>query len=497
MGKIKSAAHWVSEQIAIPMGWVNFTGIRSTFRPFGASFSFWTRHPRAEGTMVNYEAMRTMYRNAGENALGAGFVKPIIDLQTAFVGTPIASTGNDVTDKFLNECIRTYWTDEIQQMLRDSMRDSKTIVRLQRPDVKDMLMTLDEAEHCALEIIVPDLVTIERNVANRRVIEKALISHRMTMVISEGDPTTGLDPVVEEHEVLEIITPQDYTFFDKHRDEWIDELAAANPWGFVPVLEVTNEWEAYLQGGQSDIEPVIPFIDAFHEVLVQGLQAHKYHSTPKVKFKIKDFLPFAQNNYPELIDPDTGQLKTKAEVSYEGREILFLQPDEDAGFLEATSVLGDTKVLAEFILDCICIASQTPEWAFMRVDSGSANSDRNAQTVPFVKKIERKRKVYQKPVQELLKMVLVATGSIPVKAKITWEIVRADDQVVVMQAFQQLVMGLEVARARGEISDATYQRMIAQFLPVMGSPAQEKSPPDALPAPTNQPSIVPQSGKNG
>src|SRR5215471_7993371 len=112
MNPVSKAWHWVSEQITIPMGWITFTGIRSTFRPFGASFTFWTRHPRAEGTMVNYEMMRSLYRNSGENALGAGFAKPIVDLQVEFMGTPTASTGDDATDKFLNECIRTYWTDE-------------------------------------------------------------------------------------------------------------------------------------------------------------------------------------------------------------------------------------------------------------------------------------------------------------------------------------------------------------------------------------------------
>jgi hypothetical protein len=493
---ISSAWHWASEQITIAAGWVSFTGIRSTFRPFGASFNFWPRHPREEGTIVNYEYCRNLYRNALENGLGGGFAKPIVDLQTAFMGTPTASTGDDALDAFLNDCIRVYWTDEIQQMMRDATRDSRTILRLQRPDVNDPLMTLDEAEHCAVEVICPELVTIERNVANKRVITRAIIAHRMNFVVQEGDPSTGIDPVTQEHDVLEIITPESYRFFDQNTSEWLDYLGASNPWGFVPLLEVHNEWESYLQGGQSDLEPVIPFINAFDDVVRQGLQAHRYHSTPKVKFKIKDFLPFAQNNYPELIDPETGQMKTRAEIPYEGREIMFLQPDEDADFLEATSVLGDTKVLAEFVLDCICIASQTPEWAFMRVDSGSANSDRNAQTVPFVKKIERKRRAYQKPVQEILKMVMVATDRIPVRPRISWEIVRPDDQVVVMQAFQQLVMGLEVARARGEISDETYQRMLQQFLPVMKSPAQEKTLPDA-PAPTQQPQLTAQSGQNG
>jgi hypothetical protein len=495
---VKRAWHWVSEQTTatISAGWVSFTGIRSTFRPFGASFSFWPRHPRAEGTIVNYEATRKLYRNADDNGLGGGFAKPIVDLQVAFMGTPTCSTGDDALDSFLNECIRIYWTDEIQQMMRDGIRDSRTILRLQRPDVNDPLMTLDEAEHCAIEVICPELVTIERDMANKRIIRRAVIAHRLNVVVAEGDPTIGLDPVTEQHDVLEIIDQTSYRFFNQNQNEWMPELESGNSWGFVPLLEVHNEWESYLQGGQSDLEPVIPFIEAFHEVLAQGLQAHRYHSTPKVKFKIKDFLPFAQNNYPELIDQETGQMKTRAEVPYDGREILFLQPDEDADFLEATSVLGDTKTLAEFILDCICVSSQTPEWAFMRVDSGSANSDRNAQTVPFIKKIERKRRVYQKPVQDMLKMVMVATDRIPVRPKISWEIVRPDDQVVVMQAFQQLVMGLEVARARGEISDETYQRMLQPFLPVMKSPALEKSQPD-VPAPTLQPQITSQSGKNG
>ena len=49
----------------------------------------------------------------------------------------------------------------------------------------------------------------------------------------------------------------------------------------------------------------------------------------------------------------------------------------------------------------------------MRVSGGTANSDRNAQTVPFLKKIERKRKNFQQPVQELLKMVIVMTQPDP------------------------------------------------------------------------------------
>lgn len=480
---VQVVEQWVSQ---IP--WTVITGIRSTFRFNGTKF--WpTSHPLSEGTVVNYEYCRTLYRNAGDVGFGSGFAKPIIDLPVAFMGIPVATTEDDTKNDFLNECLHLYWTDEIQQMLRDAMRDSKTIVRIRRPDVIDPLMTLDEADHGVLEVIVPERVEIERNAANKRIIERALIHHRMIVVRQGADPKNGLETQTEEHEVIEEITRTNYRFYDQNESREMTELAAENRWGFVPLLEVDNEWDSALQGGQSDLEPVIPFINAFHDIVAQSLQAHRYHSTPKVKIKLTGAVEtFIANNWPDAIDPATGRVRDGAEIGWQGREIFFFQGEEDAGFIEARSVLGDSISLSEFILDCICIASQTPEWAFMRVDSGSANSDRNAQTVPFIKKIERKRKMFERFVQELLKMILVMNDQIPVRAKLTWEVVRSDDQMILMQAFQQLVMGLEVAKQSGEISDETYQRMVRTFLPVMQNPQKEQAaippPPPAPPAPT-------------
>lgn len=97
-------------------------------------------------------------------------------------------------------------------------------------------------------------------------------------------------------------------------------------------------------------------------------------------------------------------------------------------------------------------------------------------------------------------MALVMSSVVPVRPKISWEIIRADDQIVFMQAFQQLVMGLEVAAERGEISDQTYRRMMREFLPLMKSSSAEAADADrdqkkreqnqirfqqALPAPQN------------
>jgi hypothetical protein len=488
MRRLVDVIHNVAEmtgdwtRAALPWTWASVTGIRLMWGGPRMGLHFWpTTRPKGEGSLVNYNMTRDLYRNSGENALGGSFAKPIVDLQVAFIGLPTVSTGSEATDKFLNECISTHWVDEIQQMLRDKIRDSKVIVRISKPDVLDPLMTLDEAEHCVLELLPPETVDIERNVRNKHIIERAVIRRRMIFVLDDGDPTQGQDPRVEEHDVLEIIDRQQFRYFDQNTDQWLTDLTTKNNYGFVNLYEAYNEWDSVLQGGQSDLETVIPFINAFHDVLTQGLQAHRYHSTPKVVMKLSDIAPFIKNNMPEAVNQETGEILPNAEINWRGREILMLQQDEDVSFLEATSVLGDTKVMAEFLIDCICIASQTPEWAFMRVDSGSANSDRNAQTVPFIKKIDRKRRNTVKDVQELCKMALVISGVIPVKPKVSWQMVRVDDEVVYMQAFQQLIMGLEVARERGEISDATYQNMIRQFIPLMKSNAQEFTPPEPQP----------------
>jgi hypothetical protein len=476
------------------------SGMRSWFTSPN-KISFWPKpRPVGEGSQVNYNFTRQLYRNTGENGFGGGFAKPIVNLQVGFIGIPTASTGDEGLDQFLNDCIEIYWTDEIQQMLLAALRDSKTIVRLRPLDILDPLMTMEEKEHSAIEVIAPENIDIEYNARNKNVIEKCVIRHKMSFVIDDGSVTDGRDPTVEEHVVLEIIDRQTYKFFDHTTRNWLDSLGGSNNWNFVPVMEVFNDWDASLKSGQSEFENVIPFINAFHDVFAQGMQAHKYHSTPKLKLKLSDVGPFIRNNFPAAWDAERGDIIPGAEVSLNGREIMFFQSEDDAEFLEARSVLGDTKQLLEFILDCICIASETPEWAFMRVDSGSANSDRNAQTVPFVKKIDRKRLMMNKYIQQLFKMVIVASGQndgIPIRAGINWKVIRPDDQFITNQAFQQLAMGLEVARDRNEITDATYQQAIRNFLPHMKSSAEESAQAKReQPAPETIPVVAGPQGRN-
>lgn len=480
---VVDASRWPST-ILSAWGPFTFSGLRSRFRVLASKY--WGNSPAYENTLINYDLARQLYRNDGKNNLGSGFCKPIVDLQVEFMGLPTATVESEVIDDQLNACLHDFWADGLMQMFRDAIRDSKVIVRIKQPPGNDPLMTAEEREHCIIECIVPERVIINRDPLNQNIIVSATVTHRILFVEEPADPANGILPKEVEHEVIEMITPQDYRYFDVTEDEELESWGQRNTWGFVPLLEVWNEFDAELNGGLSDLESVYPFIAAFHDVFSQSLQAHKYHSTPKVKFKIKDIGQFLKNNFGDAFDPDTGRIKPQSEISWTGKEMIFIEADEEAGFLEAKSVLGDSKILLDFIFECICVASQTPPWAFMKV-IGAANTAQNAQTVPFTMKVKRKRINYQKPVQDLLKMYLKIIGITPTRASISWGAVQPADEQVETTAFQQLVMGLEVAAQRGIISDTTYREEIRKFLDTMKNPTEEaadakKNVQPALPA---------------
>lgn len=486
----------VTEQIYIsawgPWSW---SGLRSRFKIIG--MKFFGNGPSYENTLIKYDVARQMYRNDGcDMNLGSQFARPIVDLQVDFIGLPTATVEDEKTDDFLNACLHEFWAGEIQQFLRNAIRDSKTVVRIHQDDQTDKLTTAEEKIHCRLEVLIPEYVTCEYEIGNATHMTRAFIRHFVMMTEQEGDIQNGVLPIEREHEIIETITEESYEYYDKTDRVMMPELTKPNNWGFVPITEIENEYDSTLGGGQSDLEAVYPFIRAFHDALTQALKAHKYHSIPKVTFKLNEIQSFIANNYPDVIDPATGQIRSGASISWQGREVFFIKPDEDMNFLEAQSILGDSKTLLEFLVDCISVASETPKWAFSIVDAGSANQADNAQSLPWTKKIIRKRTYYEAPIQRLLKMVMAINGFTISRPKIRWEITRVADQVAFTQALQMLIMGLEVAAQRGIISDTTYREMLRQFIPVMKNPSQEEKDaesnfvplPPAPAAPANNPS---------
>lgn len=440
--------------------------VSSLLKSVGGWGNFWKKTSwGAPNQVVDYELARELYSNSNpEYRLGAAFVRRIINATVEFVGLPRVSSKDPEVDDWLNESIYDWWADALQQLIRNASRDSKTVVRIAPYEWRtNPLISAEDSDRIAMEVIEPERVRIYYDPFNSDVIDMAVVHHRIPMIDDTIDNLTADEPWNEPqesiHEVMEILTRDKIRYYDKTNAEWLTEHEQRNTWGFVPLSEIHNDWDETLGRGQSDVEAAFPFIKAFHDVLQQSLAAHGYHSIPKVKFKINDIMTFLQNNWPGSFDADG---KFTGTVDWQGKEILFMQSEEDVEFLEAESVLGESKTLLEFLFDCICIASETPGWVLL----GNSRGEEEA-PIAFVKKIVRRRRNFSNDLRKLFKMALVMSGRRPFHVKMAWDTVRPEDESVFMRAFQEKVMALEVAAQRKIISDATYRTEIRPYIPSM------------------------------
>jgi hypothetical protein len=457
----------------ISTGWATsaLNGIRYFRR------TFWPTPVVYGGTVVSYATARALYRNDQKNSnLGAGFGRRIINSTMDFTGLPQSDTGDEVIDEFLNKCIHTYWNGKLIEAIRDCCRDADTVIRIRRYDPENPLVSAEEWESCYLEVIPPESCTIfYKQGGDNLEIEVAYVRHeyqeRVENASSNGTRVLA-QPIVKERVVIEEITPKSFRYYDETNGKWDDSLEEVNSWGFVPLLEMHNEYDSAIKGGQSDFEACLPFIMAFHDVVSQSLVSHKAHSIPKVKFRVRDMLQFMANNWPEEFDSDeNGQpvLSTfSGNVSWKGTEMLFIGEDEEVDFLEVSAASGDPNKLLDFLLTCISITSETPRSVLMV----GSNSDENEMVV-FSKKINRKRGFFAEYIQVLCKMVLSINHMEPIKVPLVWDDITPAIALENAQVLEQAVMAAEVLATRQVISDDTVRRHVSPFIRGMKSGSKE------------------------
>lgn len=452
-------------------------GVRSGFRGFRKSF--WPGQIAYERGTVSYAKTRSLYGNSDTSSSLAAFSRRIINSTVDFIDLPHAATGDPEVDDFLNRGIHEFWGREILEMVRDSCRDSKTIVRYRRDRPENPLVSDEEWPFGYLEIIPPETVQIYYRPDSKHEIERAYCTYTVEVIEDENDATTNgrgafSEPSTVEHTIVEKITPEKYEYYDQTLGEWRDDLAQPNDWGFVPLHEAFNEWDSSIEDGQSDLENPTPFLLAFHDVLAQSLTAHKHHSIPKAKFKVNELMAFLANNFPEAFDLDeNGEAimgTFKGEISWQGSEIFFMEPEEDVEFLEAKSVLGDSKTLLDFLLECISISSETPKTILMN----AKNTD-NEESLPFSNKIKRKRTNFAYDIQMISKMAMKVNGFPPTKPKLDWDDVDPQEGVTKAQALQQDTMSLEVLRTAEVVSDDTVREHMRRHIPAMKPSPEEKA----------------------
>ena len=368
---------------------------RSVSATAGYGFSGYTLDSRR----VDYALARALYDNTDDRyKLGAGFCRPIINVKAGFMGVPTFNSDDPKAKEVLNAFFSEQ-TSKMHRTHKKALLEGDCFVWITRESTDAVLYP--ETGKRLVYTIIPneEVCAINRNPITGRVEEYVLVSNmewtdesgnkrttKVTQWISavrrkvrlEGDPIPGFEQEIEE----------------------------PNPWGFIPIEHFANEKDETRLFGQSELEAIEPFLKAYHDVMLHALQGSKMHSTPRLKFKLKDVAAFLRNNFG--IEDPAKYAREGRTISLEGKDFLIFTEGEDAEFIEVRSSTGDAESLLKFIFYCIVAVSETPEFV-LGVHTPSSLSSVQEQMPVFVRNISRKRTDFANNWQRLARMVLAIT----------------------------------------------------------------------------------------
>lgn len=421
---------------------------------------------------IDYNRARKIYYNQDPTiSNGAFFAKSIVDGIADHVGMPLVSMQDENADSLVHGWINNRWKKPLWEMYRNSLRDTKCWVRLRKPFASPLIAD-NERNDVVMEILDADNVEGYYDPFTN---ELTRVEIAMDVYIEDQPfdplniPAQGARAYGRVHRIVEIITPQQYLYYDQTEGELIDSATLDNAWGFVPLIEVFNDYDSALHGGSSVLENVYPFFQAFHDVCVQTRASHAYHADPKVKFKLDDVMNFLRNNFAEAFDSD-GQFT--GQISWKGKDVYFMESEEDVGFIEAHLNTGDSVELMEFLVDCMCIAGEVTEAILFRAKSAQVGE--TDELFRFKARVERARNGFAEYIQLMVKMALkISTGNIARLPAISWAAMQTEDLVSEGQAMNQIITASEVANRANIISRSTYRARIRQFYPNMKDDAAE------------------------
>ena len=422
---------------------------------------------------VDYKRARDLYYNRDEHyKLGAGFAKPIVNTLAGFMGVP----------KFICE-------DEGAQEDLDAFMDGIRSVQ-QRIHQKNLV----DGE-CFVRIVnLPDdSVLYPENRKGTRLTAR--------IIPPEQIPTGGLeyDPVTHDYTAVTILTKnkwidehgdkQEYTFRQRitanevittvegNAPPGIESKQEANPWGFIPIVHFKNEPDETELHGYSELEPLEPFLKAYHDVMIHAISGSKMHSTPKVAFKLKDVEKFLRNNFPQVLaDLQAGR---PGNIDMQGKELFLLNTDDDANFIECKTAIGDANALLEFIFYCIIDTSEVPEFAF-GVHIASSQASTKEQGPILIRRINRKREQVEDSWQLFARMALAMLSSVTgARAKsyaveLSWDAVMDKDEQADAQTLYNVVQALSLALSGNFISLEAAVNFLAKYVDTMEEWEQEK-----------------------
>lgn len=428
-----------------------------------STFGGGTNRYTLDSSRVDYELARKLYDNTEDSyKLGAGFCKPLINVKAGFMGIPSFLSDDEEAQKTVNDFFSSQ-SSKMNRTHKKALSEGDCFVWITREESESILYP--EASARLVYTIIPneDVIGINRNPITKQVEQYVLkstiewfdnqggkrkttvsqwISADIRRIKIEGDPIPGMP--MERTEV--------------------------NPWGFIPIEHFRNEADETRLNGQSEFESIEPFIKAYHDVMLHALQGSKMHSTPRLKFRLKDVAAFLRNNF-QVQDPAKFAQEGRT-ISLDGHEFLILTDDEDAQFIEVKSSIGDAAQLLKLLFYCIVSTSETPEFVFGVHTPGALASVKEQMPV-FVRTINRKREGFAENWQRLARMVLAMTSQAEMKSfstyatKLEWDEIDPRDEKELAETIETLVKGLDTA-VRGEILSAdSAAGFLKAYIPTM------------------------------
>lgn len=374
-------------RMLLPFGWGSLTT-----GTLGAGY-------KLDSSKVDYELTKQLYYNTHDDyKLGAGFAKSVINNTVSFMGVPAYKS----TDKEAQEVLDGFFESNISNMqrtTRDSLRDGDCYVWITREEQQDVSLYPEQKVRLVYNFIPPGQV-------------KDIVRHPLTGVVQEYVLVSSHDWEDERGNKKKATITQRI-----RRGEREIEIDGDNPpdvtpgieptpWDFIPIVHFKNEGDEGVYG-QSDLEPIEPFLKAYHDVMLHAMKGSKMHSTPRLKLKLKDVAKFLRNNFG-VTDP-AKFAKDGGTIDLDGHELLMMGDEENAEFIEARSATGDAKELLKLLFYCIVDTSETPEFVF-GVHTPSSLSSVKEQMPILIRSIERKREHFADNWQRLARIVLAMTS---------------------------------------------------------------------------------------
>jgi len=408
---------------------------------------------------VDYELARQLYHNTHDDyKLGAGFAKPIINTLAGFMGVPHFRGQDEEAQNVLDEHINR-WVSRMQRTHQLSLRDGDCFVMLANLENDDPLFP-DEENRIDYIIIPPEQVAdIEMDPITRKPVAYTIKAR------------SKWDEGRREYTVTQKITADRITVIvEGDAPEGLTNEIRPNPWGFIPIVHFKNEPEETELYGTSELEPIEPYMKAYHDVMLHAMQGSKMHSTPRLKLKLRDVQGFLQNNFPEALK--AVQRGEQANIDLKGHELLIFTDEEDASFIEAQSTIGDAEALLKLLFYCIVDVSEVPEFAF-GVHTPSSHASVKEQMPLLVRRVARKREMVTENWQTLARMLLVMYSKKTGKkfesyeVGITWDAVIERDEREYADTINTLVNALNTALFGGFISLDAAVDLLAQYIDTM------------------------------